>query len=58
MEKGAPLRMSGEDQRSEVSQLVFANDSALVVGSEQELRSLVRECEKRKLKVNGGKANY
>ena len=44
----------------EVSQLLFADDTALVAGSEEGLRELVTEfgrvCDRRKLKVNVGKS--
>ena len=43
-----------------VSQLLFADDTALVAETEEELRILVREfdsvCQRRKLKVNAGKS--
>ena len=47
-------------QEWEVSQLLFADDTALVAATEEELQRLVEEfgvvCERRKLKVNVGKS--
>ncbi|XP_076044080.1 heat shock factor isoform X2 [Oratosquilla oratoria] len=48
-------------EKWEVSQLLFADDTALVAGSEEGLRKLVAEfgrvCDRRKLKINVGKWN-
>ena len=59
--QGSGLGLIGEDGlRYEVSQLLFADDTALVADSVEELERLVHEfdrvCKKRKLKVNVGKS--
>ena len=59
--EGQGLEMIRENgEKWEVSQLLFADDTALVAGSEEGLRKLVTEfekvCERRKLKINVGKS--
>ena len=53
-------RLSANCGRFEISQLLFADDTALVADSEEKLCRLVfafgRVCERRKLKVNEGKS--
>ena len=48
--------------RFEITQLLFADDTALVADSEEKLCRLVSEfgrvCERRKLRVNKGKSNF
>ena len=56
--KGLEL-LSANGGRFEINQLLFADDTALVAGSEEKLFRLVSEfgrvCERRKLRVNVGK---
>ena len=57
---GRGLELVGENERWEVNQLLFADDTALVADSEEKLKQLVTEfgsvCEIRKLRVNAGKS--
>jgi len=59
MSRGAEL-LEGNGVSWQVSQLLFADDTALVADSEEKLRRLVVEfgivCERRKLRVNVGKS--
>ena len=52
--------LSANGGRFEINQLLFADDTVLVADSECKLCRLVREfgrvCERRKLRVNGGKS--
>ena len=52
--------LSADGGRSEINQLLFAEDTALVADSEDKLCRLVSEfgriCERRKLRVNIGKS--
>ena len=58
---GKGVQMVGENgERLQVSQLLFADDTALVADSEEDLRRLVMEfgrvCDRRKLRVNVAKS--
>ena len=57
--KGLELLRANSD-RFEINQLLFADDTALVADSEENLCRLVSEffrvCERRKLRVNVGKS--
>ena len=59
LRKGLELLIAN-DGRFEINQLLFADDTALVAGSEEKLCRLVSEfgrvCERRKLRVNVGKS--
>ncbi len=52
--------MNADGREWSLSQLLFADDTALVADSEMRLRQLVEEfgrvCQRRKLKVNGSKS--
>ena len=52
------MRMRGEDQEWEVSQLQFLDDTALMADSEEKLSSLARKsgrvCKRRNLRLNVG----
>ena len=60
LERGASMQSVGDERAWEVSQLLFADDTALVADSSEKLQKLVTEfgkvCERRKLRVNVNKS--
>ncbi len=54
------IMVNADGREWNLSQLLFADDTALVADSERRLRRLVKEfgrvCKRRKLKVNGSKS--